>query len=56
MANGYTFDAEMRDELVEAVLKYKENIQDRADLNKMIMKIQQPYIDKLDRIKEVLDD
>lgn len=52
---GYTWDEEMREKLVEAALKYKENPQARAPLNAIIMEIQKPLKNKLDAIRAVLN-
>lgn len=52
---GYTFDEEMRKKLVEAVKVYEVNPQARAKLNAVIMEIQKPLIDKLNKIRDILN-
>lgn len=51
---GYTFDEEMRKKLAKAVKTYEENSQARAGLNAVIMEIQKPLKDKLDKIREII--
>lgn len=54
MSYGYTFDEEMREKLAKAVEAYLKDNQARAKLNAVIMEIQQPLIDKLDAIREIV--
>lgn len=49
MTYGYTFDQQTRDKLSKAV-----ETKDNTTLNKIIMEIQQPVIDKLDQIRAIL--
>lgn len=55
MGYGYTFDDKMRKKLVKAVKKYEEsNGTNRSDLNSIIMEIQQPVIDVLNKVRELV--
>lgn len=57
MSYGYTFNDEIRPKLLEAAREYEANPQSRTKLNAVIMEIQRPLIEKLDKVrgfKEVL--
>lgn len=56
MSYGYNFDKEIRDKVITAVEKYKASKlpDDYVILNNLIMEIQKPYIELLDKIRALL--
>lgn len=50
---GYTWDNEMRDTIVKAVVASQKH-GDYVAINKVIMEIQKPFIETIDKIREIV--
>jgi hypothetical protein len=50
---GYTWDNELREKIVKAVIASQKH-GDYVAINKVIMEIQKPFIETIDRIREII--